>query len=38
MPNEQVIVTGQVHWWGYVPGALSTILGLLLVIALGAFG
>jgi uncharacterized membrane protein YdbT with pleckstrin-like domain len=38
MPNEQVIATGQVHWWGYVPGALFTILGLLLVIASGAFG
>jgi len=38
MPNEQVIATGQVHWWVYVPGALSTILGLRLVIASGAFG
>jgi uncharacterized membrane protein YdbT with pleckstrin-like domain len=38
MPNEQVIATGQVHWWAYVPGALVTIIGLLLVIASGAVG
>jgi uncharacterized membrane protein YdbT with pleckstrin-like domain len=38
MPNEQVIATGQVHWWGYVPGALFTVVGLLLVIASSKFG
>jgi uncharacterized membrane protein YdbT with pleckstrin-like domain len=31
MPNEQVIATGQVHWWVYVPGALLTIVGLLTI-------
>ena len=38
MPNEKVIATGQVHWWGYVPGAALSVLGLLLVISSGVFG
>ena len=37
MPNEQVVATGQVHWWDYVPGAFFTILGLLLVIIQSPF-
>ena len=38
MPNEKIVATGQVHWWGYVPGAALSISGLIVVITSGVFG